>query len=167
MPIGRRARSELKKQSGCSVGFRSGPDHPAQKRKGGFMRNKIISAVFAFGCLTACGGGGSSSPSPVVVATPPPAPTPTPTPAPLFTVSGRGDNVFTIPAQVTRINVRGVWDGTSTSNFIVRYRGSSLVNAILRDAPARTFEGTYAITGGGLVEITSSGQITWTFTEVR
>jgi len=94
-------------------------------------------------------------------------PTPTPTPIPIFTVSGRGDNVFTVPSHVTRIQVHGVWDGTSTSNFIVRYRGSSIVNAILRDAPNRTFDGTYAITGGGLMEIISSGQITWTFTEVR
>jgi hypothetical protein len=70
-----------------------------------------------------------------------------------------------MPSYVNRVFVQGVWDRTSTSNFIVRRNGSSFINEILRDSI--TYEGTHLVTGGGVIEIVSSAQISWTFTEVR
>ena len=86
-------------------------------------------------------------------------------PAP-WTMSGSGNTVFNMPTFVSRVRIRGVWNGQQTSNFIVRINGSLVVNEILRDTPGRTFEGVY-VTGGGVVEIVSSTFISWTFTQVR
>ena len=90
-----------------------------------------------------------------------------PAPAGLFTKSGSGDTVFDIPARVTRIRVQGTFTG-ATSNFIVKVAGSNIVNVIIgtsRDPVA--LDGTYALVGGGTVEITSSSGVLWTFTEVQ
>ena len=86
-------------------------------------------------------------------------------PAP-WTASGSGNTVFNMPTYVSRVRIRGVWNGQQTSNFIVHIGGKSVVNEILRNTPGNSFEGTY-LTNGGVVEIVSSTFISWTFTQVR
>lgn len=84
---------------------------------------------------------------------------------PLFTKSGFGNTVFTLPAYVGLVRVTGHFvDTGSNSNFIVHLNGFSLINEILRGTD---YSGTHLTTGGGLIEIVSSGSIDWTFTEVR
>jgi hypothetical protein len=83
---------------------------------------------------------------------------------PLFARTGFGNTVFDMPTTVTRVRIQGTWNRTQTSNFIVHIGGRSVVNEILRDSI--NYEGTH-LTTGGVVEIVSSGSITWTFTEVR
>lgn len=83
---------------------------------------------------------------------------------PIFTRSGSGNQVFDMPTYVRRVRIQGTWNRTQTSNFIVQIGGSLVVNEILRDSI--TYDGTH-LTTGGVVSITSSGQITWTFTEIR
>lgn len=85
---------------------------------------------------------------------------------PLFSRSGSGNTVFDMPTHVSRVRIRGVWNGTGTSNFIVRVGGSLEVNEILREMPNRTYEGTHVVVGG-VTEITNSSTVNWTFTEVR
>jgi len=82
--------------------------------------------------------------------------------------TGGGNSVFTMPSYFDRVRIRGTWNGSSTSNFIVRIGGSLVVNEILRDMPGRTYEGVHLTRGGGTVEITNSGNVTvWSFTEER
>jgi len=84
---------------------------------------------------------------------------------PIFTRSGKGDNVFNLPAHVTRLRITGHFvDTGSNSNFIVHQNGGGLVNEILRNSD---YDGTHVVIGGALIEIVSSGSIQWTFTEVR
>lgn len=83
---------------------------------------------------------------------------------PLWTMSGSGNTVFTMPTYIRRVRIQGTWNRTSTSNFIVRIGGSTVLNEILRDSI--TYDGIH-LTTGGVVEITLSGQIAWAFTEVR
>jgi len=84
---------------------------------------------------------------------------------PLFSQSGSGNNVFTVPASVSRVHVTGHFvDNGSTSNFIVRFNGSLIINEILRTVD---YDGVHLTTGGGTIEITNSASIRWTFTEVR
>lgn len=93
-------------------------------------------------------------------------------PAQVFTASGTGDNVFTIPTYVTRVRVDATYVG-NCQNFIVRISSSvtSLINIIIGTcsvADTRSpFSGTYAINSGGTVTITSSTGVNWTFTELR
>lgn len=88
---------------------------------------------------------------------------------PIFTKSGTGDSVFDMPTTVKRVRIQGT-PTTSCQNFIVHIgSGVSVVNVILGTcsvADARTLDGTY-LTTGGVVSITSSTGIQWTFTEVR
>jgi len=86
--------------------------------------------------------------------------------APLFSASGQGNTVFDMPTYVRRLQIRGVWNGTGTSNFIVRIGSNLVVNEILRDMPNQTYQGVHSTTGG-TTEITNSSAISWTFTEVR
>ena len=100
--------------------------------------------------------------------TPNPTPTPTPTPTPVFTHSGTGASVFTMPTSVTRVRIAADYAG-SCENFIVHIAGAFVVNEILGTCIAASgphFEGTYATTGGQ-VEVLNSTGISWTFTEVR
>ena len=88
---------------------------------------------------------------------------------PIFTKSGVGDTVFDMPTYVTRLRITGA-PASSCQNFIVHIAGRSVVNVILGTcsvADTRTHDGTYAIAGGGQVEIVSSSGVSWTFTEVR
>lgn len=87
-------------------------------------------------------------------------------PSGLYSNTGIGDTVFTIPANVTKIRIQGTYAGNS-SNFIVRIAGSSLVNELIGTSWSSTsFEGTYLVTGGSTVEIINSSGVAWTFTEV-
>jgi hypothetical protein len=81
-----------------------------------------------------------------------------------WTMSGKGNTVFDMPTYITRVRIQGTWDRTSNSNFIVSIGGRNVLNEILRDSI--TYDGI-SLTTGGVVSITSSGQISWTFTEVR
>lgn len=91
-------------------------------------------------------------------------------PSQLFTQTGVGDNVFTIPAYVTRVRVDGSFQG-SCQNFIVNANNRLLINVIIGTcsvADTRSpFSGTYAISGATSIAITNSTGIAWTFTEVR
>jgi hypothetical protein len=91
-------------------------------------------------------------------------------PSQLFTQSGVGDNVFTIPAYVTKVRIDGSYQG-SCQNFIVKAGTSLLVNVIIGTCSVADthspFSGTYAIAAGAQIAITSSTGIAWTFTEVR
>jgi hypothetical protein len=94
------------------------------------------------------------------------APDNSPAPPGLFTKSGSGDTVFDIPTRVTRIRIQGTYSGTS-SHFYVDIAGKSVViDSIGTSHNPVTFDGTYLLTGGGTVEITSSSGVSWTFTEV-
>jgi hypothetical protein len=89
---------------------------------------------------------------------------------PLFTRSGVGDTVFDMPTTVARVRVQAA-PTTSCQNFIVRIDGRpSIINVILGTcsvADARTLDSIYLTGGGGVVQITSSTGVQWTFTEVR
>jgi hypothetical protein len=89
------------------------------------------------------------------------------TQAGLFSKTGTGDTVFTIPANVTRIRIQGSYSGTS-STFFVDIAGKSVVAELVGTSyDPMNFDGTYLLTGGGTVEITSSSGVAWTFTEVQ
>ena len=136
----------------------------------------IVFAIFLVGCGGGGGNPGTCSGSPIYCAenaagsggaVTPGTTGGGSTPTNLFTKSGSGDAVFDIPARVTRIRVQGTFTGAS-SNFIVKVAGSNIVNVIIgtsRDPVA--LDGTYALVGGGTVEITSSSGVSWTFTEVQ
>ena len=78
--------------------------------------------------------------------------------------SGSGNTVFDMPRYLTRVRIQGTWNQTGTSNFIVHIGGQGVVNEILRQTI--TYDGVH-LTSGGVVEIVSSTNISWTFTEVR
>jgi hypothetical protein len=89
---------------------------------------------------------------------------------PVFSQSGTGDNVFTIPSYVSRLSVVGNYSG-SCQNFIVHANGSSLINVIIGTcsvADTRSpFRGTYTVPAGARIDILSSTGVGWNFTEVR
>jgi hypothetical protein len=87
---------------------------------------------------------------------------------PLFTKSGTGANVFDMPTSVTRVRIFGDYGG-SCENFIIKIATRLVVNEILGScsvASGRHFDGTF-LTTGGVVEVTNSTGISWTFVEVR
>lgn len=87
---------------------------------------------------------------------------------PLWTKTGTGDMVFDMPTYVSRVRITGSYPGYS-SNFIVKVGGQLLVNVIIGSsayADGRSYDGTL-ITVGGVVQITYSTGVSWTFTEVR
>ncbi len=90
--------------------------------------------------------------------------------SPLFTASGVGDAVFDMPTKVARVRITAV-PTTSCQNFVVRIGGrSSIINIILGTcsvADAPSIDSTYLTGGGGVVSITISTGVRWTFTEVR
>jgi hypothetical protein len=122
-----------------------------------------ITLLVLMGSLTACG---SSSPT---------------APSMLFTISGTGNTVFTMPDSVTTVRIVGTFTSGS-SNFIVWIgpAGSAcsasagvncrlLVNVIIGTsslASSATYDGTVQ-TGGGTVSILNSTDVSWSFTEVR
>lgn len=129
------------------------------------MRQRLIALAVLFGML-GCGGDGPSTPTAVVTTTT--TTTTTTLPPVLWGVSGQGDRVFDMPTYIRRVKIDGFYGG-SCQNFIVRIAGRSVVNEILGNcsiAQGRDFTGTY-VTTGGVVEITSSNGVQWTFVEVR
>jgi hypothetical protein len=91
-------------------------------------------------------------------------------PSQVFSQSGVGDNVFTIPAYVTRVRVDATYGGTC-QNFIVNANSRLLINIIIGTCSVADtkspFSGTYAVSGATQIAITSSTGIAWTFTELR
>lgn len=88
---------------------------------------------------------------------------------PVFTRSGSGNTVFDMPTSVARVHITGDYGGSS-SNFIVHIgSGASVVNVIL--GTSQFANGTHydaiALTTGGVVSITNSDGVSWSFTEVR
>jgi len=84
---------------------------------------------------------------------------------PFWTRSGFGNTVFDMPSHVSRVRIQGAWTRQGQSNFIVLRAGRLVVNEILRES--LTYDGTHLVTGGGTIEIQSSAQINWTFTQVQ
>lgn len=83
---------------------------------------------------------------------------------PLWTVSGVGNTVFDMPSYVSRVRITGRYDSNS-SNFIVRIGGRLVVNELLGRAWSSTTYNGLHLTTGGVVEITNSRDVTWTFTQ--
>jgi hypothetical protein len=80
--------------------------------------------------------------------------------------NGSGDNVFNIPTYVSKVKITANFSGFS-SNFIVKIANSLIVNELIGTGWGTThFEGTY-LTSGGVVQITNSNGVSWSFTEVR
>lgn len=103
------------------------------------------------------------------------------TPTPLFTASGTGNTVFDMPATVATLHVTGSYTGSS-SNFIIWVgpAGSScsvsvssgcrlIVNVIIGTFGGNrpTYDGIVQTGGGGVVSISNSAGVAWSFTEVR
>jgi hypothetical protein len=87
----------------------------------------------------------------------------------VFERSGTGDQVFDIPAYVTRLRVRAS-PRSSCDNFAARANGSLIINVILGTcsvADARTVDNTYIVPGGATIQTVISTGANWTFTEVR
>jgi hypothetical protein len=120
----------------------------------------VLVALLAVGC-------GESPTAPTPSAQPAPQPVQPPPPGPLWTHSGSGNTVFTMPNTFDRVRIRGTWNGEGTSNFIVHIGPNYVVNEILRNMPDRTYEGVHLTRGGGTVEITGSSSVQWAFTEER
>lgn len=86
---------------------------------------------------------------------------------PLWRHNGTGDSVFDMPRYIQRVFVSGTYVANS-SNFIVRIDGRLLVNELLGTGWNQTvYEGTLLTGGGGVVSITNSSGVIWTFAEVR
>lgn len=76
-----------------------------------------------------------------------------------------GDNVFDMPTYVSRVRIIGTYTGYS-SNFIVWVGEDLLVNELLGTGwGTTTYDGTL-LTTGGVVQITNSSGVSWSFTEV-
>ena len=85
----------------------------------------------------------------------------------IFRRSGSGDTVFDMPLDVARIHIVGTYTGFS-SNFIVKIGGRLIVNELLGTAWGQTrYDGTLLTGGGGVVSITNSSGVSWSFEEVR
>jgi hypothetical protein len=82
-----------------------------------------------------------------------------------FSRSGTGNTVFDMPTSVSRVRIVGVLTG-GLSNFIVRIGGRLVVNEIIgnRSGYSQRTDGVY-LTSGGVVEITNSTGVEWTFTQ--
>ncbi len=119
----------------------------------------LVPTVTAIALLSGCGGGGSPS-SPT---------TPPTTQRALWSLNGSGDSVFDMPVDVARVHVVATYTGNA-SNFIVwidRPR-TLLVNELLGTGFGRTiYDGTLLTGGGGIVSITNSSGVVWSFAEVR
>ena len=84
-----------------------------------------------------------------------------------YSKSGTGDDVFELPARSMKIRVQAETSG-STSTFFVDVAGKSLIIEIIGSSQTPTaFDGTYLLQNGGVVEITKSSGVKWSFTEVQ
>lgn len=85
---------------------------------------------------------------------------------PLWERSGSGNTVFDMPTAISRVRIVGTYRSNS-SNFIVRVGGRLVVNELLgRSWGQERYEGVHQVSGG-VVEITNSSGVEWSFTEVR
>lgn len=84
-----------------------------------------------------------------------------------FTRSGSGNTVFDMPTDVARVRIIGTFNGNS-SNFVVRIGGRLVVNELVGTFWGQPrYEGIHLTNGGGVVEITNSSGVAWSFEEVR
>ncbi len=100
---------------------------------------------------------------------------------PIFSQSGSGNTVFTMPAYITTVRLTGTLTSGSSSNFIIWVgpAGSAcdvaitsgcrlLANELLGSFFGQTsYTGTLQTGGGGLVQIVKSSAVAWSITEVR
>lgn len=85
----------------------------------------------------------------------------------LFTRSGTGNTVFDMPTDVARVRIIATYTQNS-SNFIVRIGGRLIVNELVGTFWSQTrYDGTHLTNGGGVVEITNSSGVAWSFEEQR
>ncbi len=110
------------------------------------------------GKVTVTGGTASGSATTTVIVTP--------VVLPLFTNSGTGNMVFTMPTSVSRIHIVGAYPGAS-SNFVVSIGGQNVINEMIGTSQTPMVSDGVYLTTGGLVQITLSSGVAWTFTEVR
>ena len=83
---------------------------------------------------------------------------------PFWARAGSGNTVFDMPTHVRRVRITGRYD-SSGSNFIIRIGGRLVVNEILgRSWESTTYNGLH-LTSGGIVEITNSRDVQWTFAQ--
>jgi hypothetical protein len=84
-----------------------------------------------------------------------------------WTRTGVGDAVFDMPTSIARVRIIGTYSGYS-SNFIVKIGGRLIVNELLGIGWGTTrYDGTLLTGGGGVVAITNSSGVSWSFEEVR
>jgi hypothetical protein len=89
-----------------------------------------------------------------------------PVPRPTFTKAGVGDSVFDMPTDVARVRIIGIYNGFS-SNFIVRIGGRLIVNELIGTGwPSTRYDGTLLTGGGGVVQISNSSGVSWSFEEI-
>lgn len=85
---------------------------------------------------------------------------------PVWQRDGAGNTVFDMPAAISRVRIVGTYRSNS-SNFIVRVGGRLVVNELLgRSWGQERYEGVHQVSGG-VVAITNSSGVEWSFTEVR
>jgi hypothetical protein len=88
-------------------------------------------------------------------------------PRPIFTKTGVGDSVFDMPLDVARVRIIGVYRGFS-SNFIVHIGGRPIVSVEIGIArQTDSYDATLPTGGGGVVSITNSAGVQWSFEEIR
>jgi hypothetical protein len=79
----------------------------------------------------------------------------------LYSRSGTGDDVFTLPTTVDIVRVTGTFAGSSQS-FIVQAAGASIINEVIGTAaPSATHEGVYWVSPGAQVQISNSAGVDW------
>lgn len=84
-----------------------------------------------------------------------------------FRRSGSGNAEFFMPLDVQRVRIIGTYTGDS-SNFTVYIGWDEFVNVRLGTAWNQTrYDVTHLTGGGGLVEITNSSDVVWSFEEIR
>jgi hypothetical protein len=83
---------------------------------------------------------------------------------PFWTAKGTGNTVFDMPTYVSRVRITGSYPSNST-NFIIRIGGRLVVNELLGRAWGSTTYSGLHLTTGGVVEITNSRDVEWTFAQ--
>lgn len=86
-----------------------------------------------------------------------------------WTRSGVGNTVWDMPTYFARVHIVGMTT-SRCENFVARIGGRLVINEILGTCSVATagtrYEGLH-LTSGGVVEITNSVGVSWTFTESR
>ena len=80
---------------------------------------------------------------------------------PVFTQSGLGDTQFALPKTLSIISVNADFTGIS-SNFILYADSDLIVNEVIGTSqPNAAIQGTYVVTAGATIRITSSNGVFW------